>query len=219
MKKSLCIVFCCCLLIAAILGSYALGRCASSDKAEEETMTACPEGLINPSVVSCDPHYMVLEDENRNSYYYIYDDEGRVVDEGSTTRMTPVVSFENDEVICVHQSVGSGIWWSKYYSLKRDVVSQKYDYVFAFNGELVVYIDIPSGGSAFETRRLVIRNAFDKAEFYMAVDLELAEVHSPIIRAEFINNNTQLEVTYYFGEDIADMQEITEIIDLAQADD
>ncbi|HBT95354.1 MAG TPA: hypothetical protein DEB24_04340 [Coriobacteriia bacterium] len=145
------------------------------------------------------------------SYYCVYGTDGNVVERGGYNGRLPRLTLIDGDVVNIHRGVGTGIAWDRYYSLSRDVFSKTFTYVCAFSEECVAYIHIPDEGNPFGTRSLVIRNAFDRSEYYKEVQLDFSRSHTPVLDAGFINDKMQLKITYQTGDDF---REVTEVIDL-----
>ena len=64
---------------------------------------------------------------------------------------------------------------------------------------------------SFENRRLVVQNVFDKTEYYKEFLIDFSKFDMPIIDAHFINNDSQLQIKYYSGEEETERTEILEL--------
>ncbi len=208
----------CCVLVMILLASTActapIIESASSGLdtnivgAEKRVVAS---NLVNPRTIIDEPYFKMLEGDGFEYYYYIYDNNKEVVEENGFARKPPSLSLLDDSVVNIRMGMGTGIAWDRYYSLERDAFSKTFYYVRAYSDELIAYVHVFDTHNTFETSRLVIRNAFDKSQYYKEVKLDFSRADAPVKEARFINDNTQLEITYVAGEGF---REITEIIDL-----
>lgn len=141
-----------------------------------------------------------------SEYYYVYNMDKVVVDDNKY----PTVKQVNDDVLDIYMGMGTGLTWHQYYSIQKDSFSRTYWYVIAFEDEMVAYIYVPDD-HPFEGRQIVIRNVFDKSKYYKEFNLDLSKVDTPITKAIFINNGSQLQVTYLTGEN---QEEVTQLFNL-----
>ena len=147
-----------------------------------------------------------------SKYYYIYNMD-KIVSENDEITKYPTVEQVNDNILDIHMGMGTGLAWHQYYSMKRDSFSGTYWYVLAFEDEMVAYIYVPEE-HPFEGRKIVVRNVFDKSEYFREFNLDFSEVDTPIIKAIFTNDGSQLQVTYLTGEN---QEETTQFLDLGNS--
>jgi len=62
------------------------------------------------------------------------------------------------------------------------------------------YMEVPKE-NPMENRKVVVQNMFDKVLFYKEYQLDFARIDTPVIKALFLNNGTQIQLTYLSGED------------------
>ena len=201
-----------CLLICVFL--VALCACSNSDiNTVDNTDTIDNTDTVDDTdntfeeeVVSEEEYYKMVYTGNFEYGYYIYDANKNIVEEEKGLTNLLDVTLLNDNVVDVHINLGSGLSEHSYYSVERDAFSKKYLYVSAYNNEKVAYLN-----GSFQDRRLIVQNVFDKTEYYKEFDLDFSTFFFPVVEASFINNDSQLQVTYYSGEE--EIQR-TEILDL-----
>ena len=174
------------------------------------------EDLVNP-VVSCESvHYQILEADNSMYYCYIYGSEHNIVfEQGFKSPHYPQIEAVSDDIIELSVGYGTGLACRRYYSISRDCFSVDYWYVSATqpDEELVAYMYVNSSGS-FDDRYFVIRNIFDKSEYYRTFSLQFAPIFSPIESIEFINGGKEILISYA-TEQNGDIEYITKRLNLS----
>lgn len=161
-------------------------------------------------IISNEKYYKIIQEGNFEFTYYIYDSEKKVVEEQTVTDNPLKIELLNDNVVDVSIGKGTGLAEHHYYSVDRDAFSKTYLYVIAYSNEKIAYIDVPDNND-FENRCLVVRNVFDRSLYYQEYKMDFSKVDTPVIRASFINNDSQLQITYLSGEQ---QTELTKTIDL-----
>lgn len=167
--------------------------------------------LENPRTISSGEYYKILEGDGFEYCYYIYNSDKDVVLEEKTYGKSPTIEMLNDDIIDIHIGMGTGIIMHKYYSVKRNLFSENFEYVIANSNELVAYINISDEQQPFENRTVIVQDAFDKSVFFKEFKLNFSNVDTPVLNAFFSKENTQLEITYLSGND---QTEISETISL-----
>lgn len=165
------------------------------------------EDIKNPKVIEEEKYYKVLQGENHNYYYYIYDINNVIVSEGGYYWRCPKISMINDNLVKVRTQSGTGVSTSStfYYDVKKNEVSCKFHSVYDETEDLLIFS---------EDKKIIVRDIFDKSLYYFEFtefDNDLADAIEPFVDVKFININQQIEVTYLIGEDL---RETTDIIDL-----
>lgn len=185
--------------------------CSCSNSKQSITGYPTNSTLSKSEIISDEKYYKIIKNGNFEFTYFIYDDKKKVVEE--TVTDNPLnIKLLNNNVVDVSIGKGTGLSEHHYYSVDRDTFSKNYFYVVAYNNEKIAYIDVPND-NAFENRRLVVRNVFDKSVYYQEYKIDFSKVDTPVICASFINNDSQLQITYLSGEQ---QTEITKVIDLTK---
>lgn len=197
-----------CLLICLIF--VLLCSCSNS----KQIITDYPTNntLSNNKIISDEKYYKIIKNGNYEFTYFIYDYNKEVVEEQTVTDNSLDIELLNNNVVDVSIDKGTGLTEHHYYSVDRDTFSKKYLYVIAYSNEKIAYIDVPND-NAFENRCLVVRNVFDKSVYYQEYKIDFSKVDTPVISASFINNDSQLQITYLSGEQ---QTESTKVIDLTK---
>lgn len=151
---------------------------------------------VEEKIIYDEEYYKVILKDNISFDYYIYDVNKNIVEEQNGLTNLIDVKLLNDNVVDVHINWGTGLSEHHYYSVKRDVFSKKYEFVVAYNNERVAYLD-----GAIQERCLIVQNVFNKTEYYKEFNLDFSTFITPVVDASFINNDSQLQVTYYFGDE------------------
>lgn len=116
------------------------------------------------------------------------------------------IKFNSDNIIELVSGVGTGTWYSSYYSIKKDTFSKQYWYTIArYGDDRIAYIT--------DTKKIAIIDLFSKKkERAYALDFSdsIAVPGEVVTKAEFVNRD-ELRVTYVSGEDY---KEITETINI-----
>lgn len=188
------------LLLLLILCAFLLAFITISNSSSSTAETSVEE------IISDEKYYKVILKENRECDYYIYDVNGNIVEEESGITNLLDIKLLNDNVVDVHINEGTSLSEHHYYSIERDSFSKKYEFVMAYSNEKVAYLD-----GSINDRRLVVQNVFDKTEYDKEFDLNFSTFIQPVVEASFINNDSQLQITYFSGDEEV---ERTVILDL-----
>lgn len=175
-----------------------------NNKVENSVITI--DDLKNPQVIDDAKFYKVLQGEGNFYYYYIFNKQNEVVDEMGFYWKEPQLSLVDDEIVKVyiHLGTGAGAIRTRYYDTKEELLSEWFNSVYDEDNNLLVY-------SAHN--KLIVQNIFDKSSYYREIQMfskELIETGEPFINVEFVNNATELKVTYI----TTDLNETTETISL-----
>lgn len=163
------------------------------------TVTTAPEGEDGfPYVVAKDTHYELQMVGLGKYAYFIYDRDGNVVLSNTINR--PVtISKCGDDIIDLCISYGTGTQGHTYYSITKNSLSVKYEFVVANTETLVAFID----GASLAERKLIVKNIFSDVPdeelvyqtFYLDFDVSMV---MPIVSAKFLSADS-LELIYYDG--------------------
>ncbi len=181
-------------LICLILTVLALSACSGED---------------GYKLIESEDNYKVFQNDSFNFYYQILDNKGKVLYEEKVEKGPLSVDYVDDDVIEIKVGKGTGVSIRKYYSLKRDMLSEEYTYVFAIAGEMAAYVYAPNE-NAMTDRKIAVCNVFDRNLYYKEFKLDFAQTDTPIIEGKFSSDESKLEVEYY-KEDFSVTTEILEI--------
>ena len=192
-----------------LLAIIFLGNTNKNDKYHNNTNDIPENNLINPYVVEDEDYYQLIQGDNFQYYYCIFDKDKNIVKEGKSSTRMPHLSLIDGHIVKVWMQAGTGMStrWCYYYDVEKDTLSETFYSVYdEENGKLV--------SSYFNT--LIIRDIFDEEKYYheITIDKIQAEFAEPFTDVKFIENGKQLQVTYYVGNDNNDYKEATEIVEL-----
>jgi len=167
-----------------------------------------------------DPYYELVE-ENKNykiytdksgfNYFYnVYNNDGKWIDTGFNGGRG--VNFEIiDDILSVRMGFGTYAFICRYYDLSANRISRFYTTPLEIGGEYIVYFITKSENDENEAV-LVIQNIFDDRVYYKEIKRDFSSrVLEFYSETEFINNNTQLKISYPTNPND---EIVTEIIDL-----
>jgi len=184
MKRILCLVIC-------IFTCFMFG-CSSNNDTNESNRE-------KREVIEEAEYYRVYKGTLTEVCYEIYDTNGKVVLSKETDNLVEI-DMLNNHIVLIKTGLGTGISNYKYYDASKGVFSQDYTYVLANTNDLVAYMEVPKE-NPMENRKVVVQNMFDKVLFYKEYQLDFARIDTPVIKALFLNNGTQIQLTYLSGED------------------
>lgn len=203
---------------------------AEGESAENVTnKSATGESVENTLNGSTIPEYESPKFIDRTKYYcihygssgwetfYIYDAEGNLVLTESPNR--PLIYYMvNDDIVYIGIGWGTGIRETRYYSAKRNLVSESFYYVVAESNELVAYMeDVPTGT---KDGTIIVQNAFDREAFYKEYQVDYPgdePYHHPVTEAVFSEDASTLTVTYESNENGEIKTKVLEVNATAEA--
>ncbi len=148
--------------------------------------------------------------------YFIYGEGGNVVRTEEGLIHAPAVSVNEDEIVSILFSEGTGMFgqWAYYYDYKADTFSDRINSVFCEYEGIV---------AALGEDRIIVRDIFDKNVFYKEIFTSefkepLSDAMEAIIEVSFVENGTKLKVIYLTGT-IDGGEEALEIFDLEETDE
>ena len=165
------------------------------------------DDIENPKMIEEARFYAIFEGDNYEYYYYIYDGDKTIVDEGRCWRY-PTLSMLTDSIVRLRIQAGTGISTSstRYYDVEKNKISPWYSSVYSETDALLVLSEYKS---------LIVQDLFDEGIYYRAFakfQHELAaNTVEPFVRVQFIGDGRQIIVTYLTGDDFT---EVTETIPL-----
>lgn len=140
----------------------------------------------------------ISSNNNPEYRYEIYDNHGNIVKSEIAFRVEPKITYSADRtLLSIQIGGGTGVFLTQYYDILKDLFSEIYDSPFAVKNRKVAYMELSNGNL-----ELVVRDIFDKSEYYKGFKLNFSPVANPadaIINAKFLGEST-LEVTYLSGE-------------------
>jgi hypothetical protein len=146
---------------------------------------------------------------NENYLYTINDINGNVVTMNSTSAEVDI-QYVNSEILSIHTHHGMPADLYIFYNIKKDCISKEYWNPLAINSNLIAYLEYSN--SEHSETVLVIRDIFDKTEFYQEIFKDFAyQLPDSVINAKFINND-ELEITYIKKMDLLKTTEIIKLI-------
>ena len=149
------------------------------------------DGLPSESVYAQGKQFVLISGFATGWHYFIYNKNGSIVDYDSGGMVTPKIQYISDNVIEIHRSAGTYVNFCKYYNVDADKFSEQYDNPFLVQDGKIIYFD-------YESKRLIIRDIFDKSAYYREFKLkDSISLDRPPESTELINSGKQLRITYY----------------------
>lgn len=138
--------------------------------------------------------------------YFIYDNKHKILRSGYTRRIPPKITITHG-LVKVFIDFGADSFVYTYYEPEKGLKSESFykQSIINESDTKVVYLD------KFDKKSLVVQDIFDKSKYYLAFEREFSDVENPVTRADFINGDKQLKITYKVGED---EHVVTETLDL-----
>ncbi|WP_349672872.1 hypothetical protein [Lacrimispora sp.] len=152
-------------------------------------------GIIG-QVVKEDKYFKIIKQADAEYYYIIYNNDKKVVKEGSHYGPSPEINYIDNGTIEILLQAGTNIFYCTYYDINNDRFSDQYESPIICEYEKIVYLDYNKNPFT-----LVVRNIYDTNDFlneFILVDISSAV--SPIIKAEFLDENT-LNIVYMSGQE------------------
>lgn len=177
-------------------------------------VSACsPYGIDNrqahKEIVDSDKYYCIYKDDEGTVGFELYNMYGDVVLSEKTNR--PIkVNMLNEDIVHIEVGMGTGIAIHKFFNVSKNQFSQEFTYVLANSDNLIEFIDIPKNNS-MENRKVVVQNVFDSSLYYKEFSLNFSNVDTPVVEANFTENETSLQLTYLSGRE---KKQTTTILDL-----
>ena len=150
------------------------------------------ELCASPVIVE-EEHFKIYDMGESNYRYIIYNNNGEIMMEDTHYRVTPSISYIEENVIQVTLSAGVDTFFRIYYDLANNRISEVYPSPIAEKYGKVVCFDYSDSSSL-----LIIRDMFEKGLIYKKVDLDVSPAIAPIIQAEFLAEDS-LYVKYLSG--------------------
>lgn len=180
----------------------------STSKSSSSQSIITFDDIKNPQVIEETKYYKIIQGDNHKYYYYLFDENHDIVDEGGFEGRYPKISLIGDNIIKVSLQTGTGIdtSWSYYYNFKKDSLSRVFYGVYDEHDELIVYVD--------NNKKIIVRNMFDKQKYYNEFNDfkdKITDVASQIENIEFLDNGTRIKVTYLSNNDQHEVNEEKEL--------
>lgn len=142
--------------------------------------------------------YELTENGKPQYKYEIYNADGKTVDTGTVERMEPFFEYYSDKLLSISFSGGTGrcFMQTRFYDIEADKFSEDYWAVLTVDDHRVVYMDD-------DTRKLVVRDIFDKAKYSkeFKLDINSSSIASNLINEVEFLGDSEIKVTYLSGED------------------
>ncbi len=156
---------------------------------------AVREGETKEEEILEDDKYFRIIDAGEQTYFYlIYNADGREVKNGVTYRIEPWIHYIDQGTIEIHIGVGTETFYCVYYDTINDRFSEQYESPVAAKYNKVAFLDHREGETV-----LIIKDMFGEGNCYHEYFLDFAEMISPVVSAEFTDEDTLL-ITYNSGD-------------------
>lgn len=184
----------------------------------KETTDEIPEWKIpgeKTPYVTADPSVSKDEIENFKKYYSLsldkdenytirlYDNEGKLVEE-LTNPKEPSIHLLTNKVMQIIIYYGSPFYYTYFYNIESEKISQVYDTPVLAQGNKIVYV---------EGKKLIVKDIFDKKQYYKEVERNFTETVPPssaISKASFVSDH-ELEINYYEGKQYNEKKETLDL--------
>lgn len=156
-----------------------------------------------------DKNYEILSNTNLTVFEYtIRDNNGCVIDYGyHNYRGSFDITQEND-FLTLNYGLGGNSWYERYYDVLNGRISRFFERPAGNSKNLVAYFTFKEDNTIV----LVIQDIFDSNLFYKEIKRDFSDfVIKNETKAEFIDSDTKLKITYLIN---SDNEEVTETIDL-----
>lgn len=170
------------LFIAAISGG-----CIWFISGKEET-------IIEGEILEDDKYFRIIDAGEQTYFYLIYNADGKEVKNGVTYRIEPWIHYIDQGAIEIHIGVGTETFYCVYYDTINDRFSEQYESPVVAKYNKVAFLDHREGETV-----LIIKDMFGGGNCYHEYLLDFAEMISPVVSAEFTDEDTLL-ITYNSGD-------------------
>lgn len=181
-------------MILSIFVSCSAGSVDNSISTNTSKESYC--GKEDLQIFSEEKHYKVFSLQQFKYTYQIFDKSKNIVYE-ETVNTFPEISMIGDEIVSWRINKGTGLVQCRYYSIKRDSVSNEFYYVATVSNEFIAYIKADDG---FDNRKLVVQNIFDKEDLYKEYTLNFSQCDTPVLEASFLDEDKFLKIIYLSEE-------------------
>lgn len=165
------------------------------------------ENLSQTDICMESENYILYKDGNL-SYYYIYDNNGAVLDEEGFDKLPlPNIEKFGKNLIRVSKGNGSSTAYSKFYDVENDLISAPFLNVLYYDENFIVYLEEELDSE----RKLIIQNPFDKEKMYREfTDLKFSRSITPISEITLISDD-KLLVKYKTGNDFKETEIVIDL--------
>jgi len=174
-----------------------------ADNGEETTELAEPIGddaceLLSDNreeaIIENEKYYKIIDAGEGRYLYTIYNTDGEAVKSGETYRMGPGIHYIDQKTIEISISAGTGTFFCVYYDIVNDRFSEQYECPIEAKYNKVAFLNHTDGKTV-----LIIKDMFNDGNCYKEYDLDFSFAVSPVLHAEFIDEDTLL-ITYQSGD-------------------
>lgn len=151
---------------------------------------------LSESDICMESENFILYNNDNLSYYYIYDNDGIVLDEVGFDKLPlPNIEQFSKNLIRVSKGTGSSTAYSKFYDVENDLISDNFLNVLYYDENFIVYLE----EKLDPERKLIIQDPFDKEKMYREFsDLKFSHSITPISEITLLSDDKIL-VKYKTG--------------------
>ena len=155
-------------------------------------------------------NYEIYTDEAHSAFLYtVRDNQGNIIDHGYHSYRGSFGFEEHSDLLVMKYGNGGNSWSERYYDVTNGNISRLFECPVAHSDSMVAYFTFDAQNNNII---LVIQNIFDASRYYCEISRNFSDhVIKECVEAEFIENDTQLKISYWVTPD---NEYITEIISL-----
>lgn len=141
-----------------------------------------------------DKYYEIIDIGKGRYRFTIYNTDGKVVKKGESYRIEPLINYIDQQTIQIMVIIGTDTFYCLYYDTINDRLSEQYDSPIAAKFNKIAFLKHKDKETV-----LIVKDMYNENNFYKEYLLDFSPVLSPIISAEFINEDALL-ITYLSGD-------------------
>lgn len=145
-------------------------------------------------IIEYDKFYKIVDMVEGKYFYTIYNTDGKVVKKGESYRIEPLINYIDQQTIQIKIIAGTGTFFCLYYDTINDRLSEQYDSPIAVKFNKIAFLKHKDRETV-----LIVKDIYSEKECYKEYLLDISAVLSPIVFAEFMDENTLL-ITYMSGD-------------------
>lgn len=152
--------------------------------------------ISNPKeiIIENDKYYKIVDMGEEKYFYTIYNTDGKVVKKGESYRIEPLINYINQQTIQIKVITGTDTFFCLYYDTINDRLSEQYDSPIAVKFNKIAFLKHKDRETV-----LIVKDIYSEKECYKEHLLDFSTVLSPIVFADFIDEDTLL-ITYMSGD-------------------